>query len=195
MTRHPTPNQVHELFRTVRKMSGRAMAMEQQLQQAIRRDKTGTTTPDGYPRSTTGTISTSSDSTTESAAIALADGSIQRDRHHDLTVDACRALETAVEAWITLSARLASIDDATSETGPASRLCEHCTPALPKRSARKVHRRGTVGDRLTMAMDLCEPCYFFVQRSAPAGSHDGALPTPEQVAHHDRTGTWRMRAA
>lgn len=191
----PTTNQVHDLFKTVRRAGAEVMSLEQQLQQAIRRDRAGSTSPDGYPRGTGGGgRSNGHSSSVETAALTLAEGRSERDLIHDYTTDACRALEDAAQALGTLRSRLASVRDL-RVSDPAPKLCEHCTPRLPKPNARKVHRRGTVGDRLPKAMDLCEPCYLFAWRSTKAGSHAGQLPTGDQVAHHDRTGTWRIRVA
>jgi len=202
VNRLPTENAIHHLIDSVRalnqpKVRGqpkRVDDIEARLLAAMQRDRTGSPIPDGYPSTTSGPIGNGSSSSVEAAVIALDHGA-GRDWLHDLVLRATRALEDMVINANTLVSALASIDDVTRVTTVAPKTCEHCTPHLPKGNARPVHRKGTVGDRLTKTMDLCEPCYFYAQRSADAGSHEGELPTAEQVRHHDQTGTWRIRVA
>lgn len=219
MKRLPTETSIRHLCDSLRTLAkipkgGRNRTeldlLEARLIHAVDRDRTGSPVPDGYPRGTLGgtgggpTITAPDEAglpdvvpatAVEVVGIALADGDVERDRHHELTVRAVEDVERAIIHLNSARAALASIDDLTrTATSPGREAtCAHCTPHLPDANARPVHRRGTVGDRLLVATDLCEPCYFFVLRSADAGSRAGALPTPEQIAHHDRTGTWKLR--
>lgn len=167
--------------------------IERRLATAVRRDRTGTTLRDGYPASTLagGHATHIAGSTTENAALAAP----LRDRHHELVDRACTALLHAVTQLNTLVSALDSIDQLTGTTTLAPKTCAHCTPHLPDGHTRPVHARGTVGDRLTVAVDLCEPCYFYVARTADPGQRDGQLPTPDQIRWHDQHGTWRIRVA
>lgn len=196
MSRRPTDTAVRHLIDNLRTLNrkGHLDDLEHQLLDAIRRDRTARPGPDGYPTNTGGggSANGSDNSSVETAVIARTNGH-PPDPHHDLTTRAAQALEDAVINLNTLHAALASLHDHTRQ--PAPRTCQHCTPHLPKGHHRPVHRRGTVGDRLTQALDLCEPCYFYVQRATAAGKGDAELPTAEQIRHHDHTGTWRMKVA
>lgn len=192
----PTPNQVHDLFKTVRKVGAQWMTLEQQLHRAVKRDRAGSTVPDGYPRSTAGGNGTHpGSSSVEGAAVALADGNIQRDRHHELTAEACEALEAMAIAGNTLRSRLRSITDLTSDAPPAPRRCECCHGKRGKNNNRTDVHRGTVGDRLEQVMDLCRACRGFVEQSCKPGTRAGYLPDDSQIAQHERTGRWRIRVA
>lgn len=209
MSRLPTPVAVEHLFDGLRSLNRRPNtptlaqrdsklvdSLQRRMLAALERDRTGTVTPDGYPSVTGGGGSRwNGSSSTERAAVALADGDTGRDWHHELLERATTALNSAVTNLNTLRAALDSLDDLTSDAPPAPRTCQHCTAHLPKSHARVVHRRGTVGDRLTVALDLCEPCYLFVWRSTRPGSQAGLLPDGDQIRHHDETGKWRVRVA
>lgn len=163
---------------------------------AAQRDRTGSVVPDGYPTSGGGSRGSGiATSATERAAVALADNDIVRDRHHELTVRATTALEDAVIALNTLASALLSIDDLTDTKGPVPKTCAHCTGKRGAGNDRPIAHRGTVGDRLERAMDLCEGCWSAVRWSAAANSRDGKLPTDAQIRHHEETGRWRLRVA
>lgn len=174
----------------------RCAEMAAALIDAVTRDRAGgNPTPDGYPTSTMGDPHRGhGGSSVEATVIALA-GRIPRDPHHELTLAMVQAAEETIAAAQRWQSLALSIGDLTRTDGGAKvRTCEWCTPHLPKDNARKVHRRGTVGDRLVQALDLCEPCYFFVVRSTKTGGmRDGVLPTGDQIRHHDTHGTWLVR--
>ena len=165
--------------------------IERRLATAVRRDRTGTTTRDGYPTSTLGGGHAThiAGSTTENAALAPT----RRDRHHDLTVAACQHLDSAVTHLQALLSALNSLEDLTGGTSVAPRTCQACTGYRPLGGDQAVAHRGTVGDRLTRDTDLCGFCWAFVRQAYPAGSRAGLTPTPTDIAHHDQTGRWRIR--
>lgn len=196
MSRLPTDTAVRHLIDSLRTLSrkGTLDDIEHQLLDAIRRDRTARPGPDGYPTTTGGGNGSghSDSSSVENAVIARENGH-PPDPHHALTRRAAQALEDAVVNLNTLNSALINLNAHTTTQAP--RTCQHCTPHLPKGHHRPVHRRGTVGDRLGQALDLCEPCYFYVQRATTAGRGDAEMPTPEQIRQHDNTGTWRMKVA
>ena len=165
-------------------------AIERRLLRAVQRDRTGTTDRDGYPGNTLGSgTPTSNGSSTETHAL----GRPERDRHHELTILAVQHLEQLVLSANVIVSALNSIDDLTSDQGPAPRTCAACTGHRLQGGDRSDVTRGTMGDRLERATDLCRACMDFVRSSAPAGSHAGVLPTPEQIRWHDSHGRWRLR--
>lgn len=166
--------------------------IERRLAAAVRRDRTGDTTRDGYPSGTLGGGGRSqTSSSTETHALSPA----ERDRHHELTARACLALEDAVANIQHLMSALNSIDDLTSDQGPAPRTCAACTGHRPLHGDQAVAHRGTVGDRLPRATDLCKACWRYVERAYPAGCHNAEPPTPDAIAWHDEHGYWRIRTA
>lgn len=167
-------------------------SIERRLARAVTRDRTGHIERDGYPRSTLGNESRgigTPTSTTETAALSRS----ERDAHHELTALAVTALTETVTSLGKLVSALASLDQLTSDRGPAPRTCNACAGKRPLGGDQLVARRGTVGDRLTTATDLCQPCWDFVRQTAPAGSNAGYLPTEEQIRWHDQRGRWRLR--
>lgn len=171
-------------------------SLRRRFRAALERDRTGSVIPDGYPTNTSGgPVSGVGSSSTERAAVALADGDVVRDRHHDLTVRAAGALEELVVQANILRLALDSIDDLTNDSGPAPKTCAHCTGKRGHGNDRPVAHRGTVGDRLERAMDLCEACWSFVRWSAKPNTRAGYLPTDTQIRDHEERGRWRMRVA
>jgi len=166
-------------------------SIERRLAQAVTRDRTGRIERDGYPTSTLGNGAHSSTpgSRTETAALSQP----QRDTHHDLTALAVASLTEAVTALGKLSSALNSLDDLTATSVPSPRTCAHCTGKRGPDRDLPVWRRGTVGNRLPHATDLCSPCFHFVEQTALAGSHTGYLPTDEQIRDHETRGRWRIR--
>jgi hypothetical protein len=165
-------------------------AIERRLLHAYRRDQTGGTEPDGYPNNTLGGGYTRTNgSSTETQALSLP----ERDRHHELTLLAVTSLEQVVLSWNVIISALNSIDDLTSDRGPAPRTCAACTGHRPLGGDQAVAHRGTVGNRLERDTDLCQPCWDYVRQTAPAGSHRGRLPDPSAIAYHDQRGRWRLR--
>lgn len=204
MTRLPTDSAIDHLLESLRKLSQaprtgqprRIDSIETRLRAAVRRDRTGTVAPDGYPAGGSGGNSNghTNGSTTERAALALVESRFQ-DRHHDLTALAVAKLDGIVAGLQHLIAALDAIDDLTRTTGPAARHCAHCEGKRGEGNDLPVAHRGTVGDRLERAIDLCKPCYSFVERTAAAGTHTGYLPTDAQIRDHEARGRWRMRVA
>lgn len=167
-------------------------ALERRLCRAVARDRTGTTDRDGYPATTLGGgYGHTNGSTTETQALAPP----LRDRHHELTLLAVEHLEQLVHSANILISALNSIDDLTSDAGPAPRTCAACTGHRPLGGDQAVAHRGTVGDRLERAVDLCEDCRNFVKQTANPGSREGRLPTPVEIDWHDKRGRWRLRIA
>jgi len=165
-------------------------AIERRILTAVRRDATGTTDRDGYPTSTLGGGYTRTNgSSTETQALSLP----ERDRHHELTLLAVTNLEQLVLSVQVVLSALNSIDDLTSDRGPAPRTCAACTGHRPLGGDQAVAHRGTVGNRLERDTDLCQPCWDYVRQTAPAGSHTGRLPDPHAIAYHDQRGRWRLR--
>jgi len=165
-------------------------SIERRLAQAVTRDRTGRIERDGYPTSTLGNGAHSSTpgSRTETAALSRP----QRDTHHDLTALAVASLTEAVTALGKLSSALASIDQLTTII-PSPRTCQACEGKRPLGGDQVVAHRGTVGDRLTQAIDLCSFCYHAVEQTAKPGSRAGHIPTEEQILWHDQRGRWRFR--
>jgi hypothetical protein len=165
-------------------------AIERRLLHAYRRDTTGTTDRDGYPTSTLGGGYTHTNgSSTETQALS----SPERDRHHELTLLAVTSLEQVVLSWNVIISALQSIDDLTNDRGPTPRTCAACTGHRPLGGDQEVAHRGTVGDRLEREVDLCEDCRNFVKQTAIPASRGGRLPTPDEIAWHDKRGRWRLR--
>jgi len=166
-------------------------SIERRLAQAATRDRTGRIERDGYPTSTlgNGVRSSTPGSRTETAALSRP----QRDTHHELTMFAVVSLTEAVTALTRLSSALNSLDDLTADTRPTPRTCSHCTGKRGSDADLPVWRRGTVGNRLPNNIDLCSPCFHFVEQTALAGSLTGYLPTDEQIRDHETRGRWRIR--
>jgi len=166
-------------------------SIERRLARAVTRDRTGHIERDGYPASTLGPDGghTSPGSRTETAALAPP----QRDQHHELTALAVRRLTDAVTNLGGLVSTLDAIDDLTNDRGPDIRTCAHCTGKRGPDCDLPVWRRGTVGNRLILATDLCSPCFHFVEQTALAGSMAGYLPSDEQIRDHELRGRWRIR--
>jgi hypothetical protein len=208
VARTPTVVAVQHLTDTLRAL-GHAPAkgqtrriddLEARLLRAVERDLTGLPLPDGYPARTSGDAPGGHggpvDTSVEASVIFRVDGVDGRpirDRHHELTARAAKAVEDAVVAVNIAFAALDSIDDLTKASPPAPKTCDHCTGKRGQGGNRPIHVRGTVGDRLARAMALCEACYWFVHRTAAAGSHEGYLPSDEQIRQHEDTGRWRVR--
>lgn len=224
MTRLPSDHAARDLCDSLRALNQRphdkALAefdarlidsIERRLLIALQRDRTGSVIPDGYPTSTGGGRSGGSRTIVvpdengqpdrvpvtaiEAAVVALVDGDTPRDRHHDLTVRAVEAIDSAVVALNTCVAALASIDDLVSEKGPAPKTCAHCTSKRGEGSDRPIYATGTVGDRLERSVSLCKHCYGFVEQTARPGTHTGYLPSDDQIRDHEQRGRWRMRVA
>lgn len=202
-------HELHDQMIQVRKLGLRALEIEQKLQRALHRERAGTTTADGYRTSTGGgrgggmTILVDGEdgepdrvpvTSVESAALARL-GKGQRDRHRELTRDAVAALVELVAASQKLQARIKSIDDLTSEGGPAPKRCECCAGKRGMGNDRHDIHRGTCGDRLDRRMDLCRACRSYVDQTATAGSRQGELPADEAIRRHEETGRWRIRTA
>lgn len=164
-----------------------------------RETRAGSTAPDGFPPSTmgggrgTGALGYG-DPVGQVVAGQLDRKRPPRDHVRDVTGLAARELSEAVAHVQHALAAMTSWADLVGETLPTPRTCEHCTPHVPNADRRIVHRRSTVGDRLGRALDLCEPCYWYVYRlpNVAPGSRAAALPTPEQIRHHNETGKWRL---
>ena len=165
-------------------------ALERRILRAYRRNNTGTAQRDGYPTTTLGgTYTRTNGSSVEAQALAPP----IRDRHHELTVRAVDQIEQIVTYGIWLEMTLDAIEALTNDQGPAPRTCAACTGHRLLGGNQAVSHRGTVGNRLSRAVDLCEPCYGYVTQTADPGTHAGRLPTPVDIASHDRTGRWRLR--
>lgn len=168
---------------------------ETRLTAAVRRDRSGTTTPDGWPPTTeSGGGGSGSGSSVERAVLMLVgDEHVPIDRHRLLTRRAYGRLLDALAAWNDVRTILDEIDELTGRTVVTTPTCEVCTGRRGKGNDRTVAHRGTVGDRLERRMDLCDRCYQFVVRTAPAASREGYLPTDEQIRYNEERGRWRMR--
>jgi hypothetical protein len=193
LSRHPTVNQVKELCDTMRRLDWRSLA--DRLNTAIERDKRGgDMQPDGYPASTMNGGSGDSELTSVEAAVeARLQGRV--DRYRDNVDEACSHLLELVNHAGALRHRLDNLDDLVSDkdrNAKAPRTCGACTAF--RRTPSPVAHTGTVGDRLTMSVSLCEDCYEAVRQTAKPGSRAGVLPTAEQVRWHDDHGRWRLRA-
>jgi len=166
-------------------------SIERRLARAVTRDRTGHIERDGYPTSTLGPDGgrTTPGSRTETAALSRP----ERDQHHELTALAVRRLTDAVTALGGLVSTLNAIDDLTNDRGPDVRFCAHCTGKRGPDRDLPVWRRGTVGNRLITNVDLCSPCFHFVEQTALAGSLAGYLPSDEQIRDHELRGRWRIR--
>ena len=174
--------------------------LEALMVDAIERDRSGSVVPDGYPSSTLGGeggSSRRSASSTERAAVALADPTtrLPADPHREGTIRASYALLDATEALQRWRSEAEAIRCLRLSERPAPLTCEACSGYRGKGGDLPVEHRGTVGDRLGESVDLCAPCYRFVERSASAGTRLGALPTPVQIARHQTYGYWRKRAS
>jgi hypothetical protein len=198
----PTERQIGALCEQLRRLGRYRKGVipvddiERRLKAAVTRERAGTTVPDSYPSATLGGEGSGGrrrGSPTEKAAAKRADGEVERDRHRELTTEAVERLTRAVEAIQALSHRLDALDDLQSTQGPLRRHCEVCTGLRPLTGDRDVYRRSTVGDRLKVATDLCEPCYDFVRTQFPKpGQRDGRVPTFEEVRFHDQRGRWKL---
>lgn len=209
MTRLPTERAARDLCDSLRALSRRPRAttlakldptlidsIERRLTAAIRRDGAYPTAPDGYPiRTGGGPAGNGHGSSTETAAVALADGDTPPDRHHDLTARAAQAVEDAVINLNTLITALSAIDGLVTPSDPAPNTCDHCTGKRGPDADRAVHATGTVGDRIERALALCRHCYGFVEQTARPGTRLGYLPADDQIRHHEDTGRWRIRIA
>lgn len=146
---------------------------------------------DGRPTTLgAGTRGTSELTSVEAAAAARID-TLHRGRIHDPVHDHThRALVAIADAAHELKravAAFASIARLTSEAPIDSPACECCTAAnLP--NPRPWEHYGDLGGKLPTSLHLCAPCRRY-------GDDHGQLPTPEQVRHHDATGTWRVRVS
>lgn len=65
------------------------------------------------------------------------------------------------------------------------RSCEVCATAGDRHPA---DHRGTAAGRLAEPVDLCSSAYQFVVRH-------GRLPTADEIAHHAKSGRWRLSQA
>lgn len=123
--------------------------VERRLLEAVKRDETGSTLPDGYP---TGNVGSGGEdapqSSTEAAALSgyrlNSDGegswgNYEQDRHHELTTAAAEALDRAAAALDTLMSQLDAIDRlATIQRTDPSGHCQACGRWV----------EGTANDRL-----------------------------------------------
>jgi hypothetical protein len=203
MTRLPTDTALGHLIDGLRSLEQRPKAgqprriddLEARLLAAVRRDRSGSVVPDGYPTTTGGAgAPNGSDSSTERAALTLVDRP-PRDRHHELTALAVTSIEDAILGLNRAVAALNSIDDLTKTTGPPEHTCGHCTDKRGQGNNRPAAHRGTVGDRLERALDLCEACWGFVRQSANPNTRQGQLPTDTQIRDHEDRGRWRIHVA
>lgn len=168
---------------------------------AVRRERSGGTVgPDGYlpgrGMDGGGRGSVRSASSTERAAVALADPStrLPADPHREHTRAALEALQAAVAALERVKGHLGRLAALGTPTGPLTLHCEACSGHRGVGCDRVADHRSTVGDRLPMLTDLCEACWWYVYRSARAGSGQGELPTPEQCWTHENYQRWRRAA-
>lgn len=85
-----------------------------------------------------------------------------------------------------VAARLDNIDELLSDAPVVPNCCAVCAAAglevSPDRLSHAPQRFGTVGGRVEVDTHLCGACYQFVFRN-------GVVPTPEQVLHHNATGS------
>jgi hypothetical protein len=188
--------------------------LEDRLLWAIERDRSGTAVRDGYAPARAiggggrggpvvavddgnGVIELIPATGVEASVFARIDPDdhqVVRDRHHELTARAARAVEDAVVAIQIARSALDSIDDLTKPAGPpAPKTCAHCTGKRGAGGDRPIYVRGTVGDRLSRSRTLCAACYWFVWRASDAGSRADILPTDEQITDHELRGRWRIR--
>lgn len=194
----PHPREVERRVRDMARINfDRLERRMVQLVELARRH--GTASPDGWPASTLGGGPHSTDSRTETAALALADPEHRlRDVVHEQTERAWVHLQ---EASSHLQAAQNALDAVDQHLDPkdlnAAPTCESCTG---KRGRKKgddnpVAHTGTVGDRLPHAAALCSDCWRFVEQSAKAGTHAGYLPTEGQIRDHEQRGRWKVRVA
>ncbi len=166
--------------------------LERRTARAVARDRTGESIRDGYPANTIGAGYTNGNgSSVEAHALSRP----ERDLHHDYTLVAIAGLEAAVAGLQMWASALNSIDDLVNDQGPAPRTCQACTGHRVLGGDQQVAHRGTVGNRLERDTDLCQSCWDFVRQTAPAGTHQGYLPDPAQIAWHDTRGRWQIRIA
>lgn len=194
MTHLPTPPVVHDWAIQLRKAGLTHATWEQELNRAIRRDRVGSTVPDGYPRSTGGGGGGGGLSDPAGhGAVALLERNYERDRHHELTVAAAESLAACLAGWQRFVGAMAGLRQLTSDDGPAPKRCQACAGRRGRGNDRTDIHRGTVGDRLEAPVDLCRACRGYVESTARPGSRDGWLPDDEAIERHETTGRWRIR--
>jgi len=205
--RVPSRDTVHEYVERLRQVARQAASVEARLGRAVERERSGTNLPDGWPSGGGGNDDGGRgddgfQSSTERAAAArlgreyAPDARAPRDRHRELTLAAFDHLRRAVHgaeiAWGVLRALDELLEEGDAEV--TVRSCEACTGKRGRGGNRAVAHRGTVGDRLKYALDLCDACYGFVERTAKPGSRGGYLPSEDQVRRHEERGRWRLKA-
>ncbi|HMG43956.1 MAG TPA: hypothetical protein VK611_21665 [Acidimicrobiales bacterium] len=188
--------------------------LEARLVRAVQRDGTGVSVPDGYPTGTLGgggrggpvvAVEADENGPADVVAVTSVEGTViariepderavrqLRDRHHELTVRAVQAVDSAVAGVQRAFGALASLDDLLKTGPPAPKTCDHCTRKRGKGWDRPIYATGTVGDRLERAKALCEACHSFVRQTAAAGSRAGYLPSDKQISDHEQRGRWRI---
>lgn len=125
--------------------------------------------------------------TTGSSVERKALGKKVSDPHRNYTLEACVFLKSASSNLNQLLHRLDAIDDL-RKTEVKIFLCESCGHL----TGSKVDHRGTVGDRLERARELCRNCYNFVVQTANPNTRKGKLPTEKQINDFERKGRWKI---
>lgn len=163
-------------------------ALELGLTEALLRDQSGTTRPDGYAGGGTGGRPSDVKLTAvEGIGVARARGTFTHDPLHEHVTSAIRDVLDAAAALQRAEHRLVAIRSLTEDAPDLSLACELCTEH-GLGSPRLAEHYGTVGGRLSRSRNLCGQHHRYVD------TH-GHEPTPEQTRHHDETGTWRVRVA
>ncbi len=181
----PTRDRIRQLIATLRTTN--YDQLEHRLLAALDRNtRSGDATPDGYPTNTLNDSTGSAELTSvESAAHRRLDHP-DPDKMRANLRHACRFLDDAVHALHIVDTRLARIETHSARTPPAPEKCQACR-------IRPAELRSTAGGRLDHAYELCEPCVHFATHVCERHGIPPRIPTPEEAAHHDRTGRWKLR--
>jgi hypothetical protein len=126
------------------------------------------------------------DATNTEAAAIKRTAYAQLDEHTRHVIRASRHRAEMVAAWANMVYSLKLADQARDNTEvPDEKTCSSCRRIGVSNPA---DHWGNVAGNLKDSMWTCAQCYTFAYRN-------GRLPTADEMAHHQKTGRWRLKAS